>query len=235
MSIHADVFTFEAQESLASRLAKLAGVVGLHAGLIALVLTIQPRMLEDLLPKSLDVRTIIEEKKPEPPKPKVTPPKPLPQAAKQTVRAPQPAPPVMTAAPTPEAAPASFAVAPQPPPAPPAPPAPVAVEAPPPAPPAPPPPAPVTAARFDADYLRNPPPAYPSMSRRLREEGKVLLTVRVSAQGTADSVQVRQSSGHARLDEAALEAVRHWRFVPAKRGDEPIAASVIVPLVFRLD
>jgi protein TonB len=96
------------------------------------------------------------------------------------------------------------------------------------------PPVPVTAARFDADYHQNPPPANPAMARRLREEGRVLLLVRVSPQGHAESVQVRQSSGFERLDEAALAAVRQWRFVPARRGEEAIAAAVLVPLVFNL-
>ena len=89
--------------------------------------------------------------------------------------------------------------------------------------------------RYDADYLRNPPPAYPSLSRRLHEEGRVVLLVRVTAEGAAASVSIERSSGHARLDEAALDAVRRWRFVPARRGDEAVAASVLVPLVFRLD
>ena len=91
----------------------------------------------------------------------------------------------------------------------------------------------LTAARFDADYLHNPAPAYPSQSRRLKEEGTVLLLVRVSAQGTPLSVEVRNSSGFERLDEAGLQAVRQWRFVPAKRGNENVAASVLVPIQFK--
>jgi periplasmic protein TonB len=233
MSSYAD--PFEARETLAVRLAKLAGVAGLQAGVIVLLLTLQPRPRDEAAPLRMDVRTIIDEIKPPepPPKPKVIPPKPLPQVVKQTIAPPppRPTPPVLTAAANTEPAPAPYAVAPQPAPQPPAPPAPAVITAPPP----PPLPAPVTAARFDADYLKNPPPAYPSISRRMREEGKVLLTVRVSAQGNAESVQVRQSSGFPRLDEAALEAVRQWRFVPARRGDEAIVASVIVPLIFRLD
>ena len=51
-------------------------------------------------------------------------------------------------------------------------------------------PAPVSAARFDADYLHNPAPAYPAMSRRNGEEGRVQLSVRVSAQGRAEQVDV---------------------------------------------
>ena len=91
----------------------------------------------------------------------------------------------------------------------------------------------LTAARFDADYLHNPAPAYPAQSRRLKEEGTVLLLVRVSVEGTPLSVEIRNSSGFERLDEAGLQAVRQWRFVPAKRGSETVAASVLVPIQFK--
>jgi protein TonB len=91
----------------------------------------------------------------------------------------------------------------------------------------------LTAARFDADYLHNPAPAYPAQSRRLKEEGTVLLLVRVSAEGTPLSVEIRNSSGFERLDEAGLQAVRQWRFVPAKRGSENVTASVLVPIQFK--
>jgi protein TonB len=91
----------------------------------------------------------------------------------------------------------------------------------------------LTAARFDADYLHNPAPAYPAQSRRLKEEGTVLLLVRVSVEGTPLSVEVRNTSGFERLDEAGLQAVRQWRFVPAKRGGENVAASVLVPIQFK--
>ena len=92
----------------------------------------------------------------------------------------------------------------------------------------------VPAARFDAAYLRNPAPAYPPLSRRLREEGKVLLKVRVSADGSARTVEVDQSSGSERLDRAAREAVARWRFVPARRGEQPVEATVLVPIIFKL-
>lgn len=95
--------------------------------------------------------------------------------------------------------------------------------------------APITAARFDADYLQNPPPVYPPMSRRLKEEGGVLLRVRVSAQGMALDVEIEQSSGSPRLDEAARSAVAQWRFIPARQGSEAIESSVRVPLAFNLD
>lgn len=96
-------------------------------------------------------------------------------------------------------------------------------------------PAPVVAPSFNAAYLQNPPPAYPLMSRRRGEKGTVMLRVYVSAQGEAESVQVRTSSGYASLDTAALEAVRRWRFVPARQGTQPVAAFVIVPIVFSLE
>jgi protein TonB len=99
----------------------------------------------------------------------------------------------------------------------------------------PPAPAPVTAARVDADYLHNPKPVYPVFSRRMNEEGKVQLRVRVSADGAALEVEIRQSSGFPRLDAAAREAVAKWRFVPARRGDDAVESWVGVPIVFKLD
>ena len=84
------------------------------------------------------------------------------------------------------------------------------------------------------NYLRNPPPKYPAESRKLREEGLVLLRVLVTAQGRAADVQVQRSSGFARLDEAALKAVRGWEFNPARVGLTPIACAVEVPVRFGL-
>ena len=92
---------------------------------------------------------------------------------------------------------------------------------------------PLTGARFDADYLHNPAPAYPSYSRRMKERGTVFVLVQVSAQGNALQVTLHRSSGYDRLDEAALQAVKQWRFVPAKRGTTPVAASVVVPIQFK--
>jgi protein TonB len=100
-----------------------------------------------------------------------------------------------------------------------------------------PPAAPVlaTAPSFNAAYLHNPAPVYPSSSRRLGEEGRVLLRVKVTALGQPVAVDLEKSSKFERLDEAARQAVARWRFVPAKRGDEAVEGSVIVPIVFRLD
>ncbi len=90
----------------------------------------------------------------------------------------------------------------------------------------------VTAPRFDADYLDNPRPAYPPLSRKSNEQGKVVLQVAVDASGAARQVDVRSSSGFDRLDRAAVAAVSRWRFVPARQGSEAVAATVLVPIVF---
>jgi protein TonB len=92
-----------------------------------------------------------------------------------------------------------------------------------------------TEASFDAAYLNNPAPAYPLISRRQGEFGKVLLLVQVTPHGTAAQVEIKQSCGFPRLDEAALEAVRKWHFVPARQGEVAVATSVVVPLSFKLN
>jgi periplasmic protein TonB len=102
--------------------------------------------------------------------------------------------------------------------------------------PAPAPAAPsISQARFDADYLRNPPPPYPPLSRRMGEEGKVILRVSVNPQGMADAIEVRTTSGSNRLDESALNTVRNWKFIPAKRGDTTVQSWVLVPIIFKLE
>ncbi|MDY0071515.1 MAG: energy transducer TonB [Thauera sp.] len=92
----------------------------------------------------------------------------------------------------------------------------------------------LTAARFDAAYLNNPAPKYPPVSRRLREEGQVMLRVLVGVDGQPLRINLHTSSGSERLDKAAQEAVTRWRFVPAKRGDTTVEAWVQVPIVFKL-
>lgn len=99
--------------------------------------------------------------------------------------------------------------------------------------PAPPPPA-VPAVRSDAEYLHNPAPRYPQASLRHGEEGRAILRVQVGADGNVDQLQLHQSSGYPRLDQAALDAVRSWRFVPARQGGQPVAAIYLVPVNFSL-
>lgn len=194
----------------------LSVVVGLHVGIFLLILaakTVAPQIME--IPLVVDLLVTPETKK-EPVA------KPLPMAKPVPVRTPQPPKPSM---PVVEATQSTV-------------PAPAAIAAPPaeakPAPPAP-PAEPVSQARFDADYLRNPAPPYPPLSRRMGEEGKVLLRVSVTPQGTADYVEIKTSSGSQRLDDAAQRTVRNWKFIPAKRGDNAVQSWVLVPIIFKLE
>jgi protein TonB len=87
---------------------------------------------------------------------------------------------------------------------------------------------------FNVAYLNNPKPPYPPIARKLGLEGVVLLRVEVSAKGTADKVVIAHSSGAELLDEAAMRAVQGWTFVPARRGETPVAHPVEVPIRFQL-
>ena len=89
--------------------------------------------------------------------------------------------------------------------------------------------------RFGVSYLNNPAPDYPAMSRRAGEEGRVVMKVLVSTEGLADEVQIEKSSGSERLDNAAMSAVKKWRFIPAKKNNQPLSAYVLVPMKFSLD
>lgn len=89
--------------------------------------------------------------------------------------------------------------------------------------------------RFGVSYLNNPAPDYPAMSRRAGEEGRVVMKVLVSAEGLAEDVQIEHTSGSDRLDHAAVNAVKRWRFIPAKKNNQPLSAYVLVPMKFSLD
>ncbi|HVK95109.1 MAG TPA: energy transducer TonB [Noviherbaspirillum sp.] len=93
----------------------------------------------------------------------------------------------------------------------------------------------VTAPQFDVSYLNNPKPTYPALSRRMGEQGKVVLRVSVSVEGLPTDVRLEASSGFPRLDDAAIRAVRNWRFTPARQGNKPVSASVLVPVRFQQD
>jgi len=88
--------------------------------------------------------------------------------------------------------------------------------------------------QYQADYLQNPPPVYPRLSQRLKEQGEVLLKVRVGLDGQPLEVNLQQSSGHVRLDQAAQRAVTQWRFVPAQTNGKMVTAWVVVPFEFAL-
>ncbi len=88
--------------------------------------------------------------------------------------------------------------------------------------------------RFDADYLDNPAPVYPRLSKRLGEVGNVMLMVFVDADGRPGQIDIQTSSRYERLDQAAVEAVRRWKFLAAKQGERAVAAWVLVPIYFSL-
>jgi len=211
-------------QRLRTKAPSLIGVVALHvAGLVALLqyapvreaLTSAAPIMVSLITPKLEV----EKPKVEPPKPKLEPVKKKPVAPIITAPAEAPSPIIAPAPPPEPPKPAEEAA-----PAVPAVPAPVVAAAP-----------PIIPPNFNADYLHNPPPVYPPASRRLGEQGRVVLRVLVSADGQPEQVEVRTSSGSVRLDTAALDAVRRWKFVPAKQGDRPVAARVLVPISFRLE
>lgn len=204
--------------SRATRSGLMAVVIGIHVGIVLMIIaarTVVPQILE--MPIVVDFLQPAPVEKPPEAKPlPVVKPQPIKQQRTPVPKAPTPAI---------EATQSNI----------PSPSAPVASVAEPK--PAPPPPAsePVSQARFDADYLKNPAPPYPPLSRRMGEEGKVLLRVSVNPQGTADSVEIKTSSGSQRLDDAAQKTVLNWKFIPAKRGEVAVQSWVVVPIIFKLE
>ncbi|MGH8550785.1 MAG: energy transducer TonB [Methylococcales bacterium] len=91
-----------------------------------------------------------------------------------------------------------------------------------------------TEARYQPNYRNNPAPEYPRIARKRGWEGTVLLLIQVTREGHCANVTVHRTSGHESLDKAAVEATRKWTFIPAKRGETPVASSVIVPIRFTL-
>ncbi len=176
-------------------------------------------------PRPVQPETIMPPPRPEIVEPVPAPPVPAPVAQPAPLPVPQPL--ASESLPMPELAPAADP-APQPPaPLPvaqaPAEPAPAAVEE-----------VPLSQPLFAADYLRNPKPRYPMISRRMGEEGLVKLRVYVTSAGEPRQVELKESCGFPRLDQAALDVVRNWRFVPARRGEAPVDAWVVVPIRFTL-
>jgi protein TonB len=78
------------------------------------------------------------------------------------------------------------------------------------------------------------PPSYPSLSRRLGEEGKLVLRVELDENGYVDTASVVESSSYKRLDEAALAVVKTWRCNPSLRNGQPVRAVALQPFNFVL-
>ena len=203
-----------------ARYAGIAGAVVFHVVLIVALLQYAPvrRSLAHVAPIMVSVITPPPPETPRPlPKLPVSR-KPVPMETPPPVEMPRHVPPVVTE---------STAVSPIT--LPPAPPPPVAESVVAPDPP------PLIPPRFNADYLQNPAPAYPALARRMHEQGRVLIRVLVSADGMPEQIELKMSSGFPRLDQSALETIRNWKFVPARQGDQKIAAWVVVPITFTLD
>ena len=88
---------------------------------------------------------------------------------------------------------------------------------------------------YKAAYLNNPRPAYPMVARRMGWQGRVILNVEVLAEGACGGVNVYRSSGHEVLDNAAMNTVKSWQFVPAKRAGRVVTQWFKVPIVFSLE
>ena len=169
--------------------------------------------------------------KPEPPKPEPVKPQPRPEPPRPEQPKPEPAKPEMRPEPRPE--PVKIEPPPAPAPAAAPAPAPVTPTAPPPAPPASKPSA-RTEVSISASYATaNRKPEYPKMSLRLSEQGTVVLTVMVKSDGSAGDVEVKSSSGFTRLDHAAADAVKTWRFNPATVDGKAVDKSYEVPITFK--
>lgn len=87
----------------------------------------------------------------------------------------------------------------------------------------------------NADYLNNPKPVYPVLSKRVGEQGRVLVHVLIGPDGLAQRADIKTSSGFERLDRAALATVLTWRYVPGKRAGVAEAMWFNVPINFVLE
>lgn len=103
------------------------------------------------------------------------------------------------------------------------------------APAAPPAPPVVQLPSSDADYLQNPRPPYPPISKRLNEQGKTTVRVLIGSDGLPQRSEIVRSSGFDRLDQVAVATVMRWRYVPGKRGGVPEAMWVNVPINWVLE
>ncbi|MEE9343005.1 MAG: energy transducer TonB [Gammaproteobacteria bacterium] len=84
-------------------------------------------------------------------------------------------------------------------------------------------------------YLHNPSPKYPRRARKMGIEGNVLIHVNVLESGVAGELIIKKSSGSSLLDNAALKAVRDWRFMPAQQNRKTISSWIDIPIRFQLD
>jgi protein TonB len=98
-----------------------------------------------------------------------------------------------------------------------------------------PPPAPLPKIISGVEYLKAPEPEYPPLSKRMGEEGRVILRVLVNEKGHPDQVNVQQTSGSSRLDDEARQAILRSQFKPHIEDGKAIAVYTIIPITFHLD
>jgi periplasmic protein TonB len=79
-----------------------------------------------------------------------------------------------------------------------------------------------------------PPTVYPAALLGKGIGGRVIVTCAVDEKGEVVSSQIKQSSGHAELDRAALSAVSRWKFKPGTKGGRPVKATCNVPFHFEV-
>lgn len=195
-------------------------VIGVHIGVLAAVMLSPsaPKPVDIVMPTIQGVLVMAEPEK-APPPPLEPPPPPPPEKKPEPKPVPKP---------PPKAPPSERAVkVPEPEPPPPAqqPVEPKPVES---------APAPVLPPRAEAGQLTNPAPTYPSLSRRLREEGIVVLEILIAADGTVGEIKIKSSSGFKRLDAAAVNAVKQWRYQAATQGNKKIDFWYEQPVEFNL-
>jgi periplasmic protein TonB len=85
------------------------------------------------------------------------------------------------------------------------------------------------------DYAYNPQPDYPMLLREQGVGGVVWLRVWVDSEGQPAEIKLSKGSGYRLLDDAALRAVKLWRFIPAKHGEQRLASWVEFPIRFKLN
>ena len=204
-----------------------SGVVLFHVAVLwAMNSGLLRRAAEVVVPVEILAEFIDPPKPVEPPAPPAPPP---PTPKREVVKTPPPPRPMAIRDPKPAPSAPVGVVEPQPP----APP--VAAPAPPAPAPAPPAPPAVQLPSTDADYAQSCKPIYPSMSRRLGEQGRVVVNVVVGADGLPKQVGIKKSSGFDRLDEAAREAMLRCRFVPGKVNGAAQSMAYDAPVNFVLN
>lgn len=217
-------------------------VVAFH---VAVLWAVQSGLLKRVVEVVVPAEILVEFVTPAspPPAPRATP---QPKTPTKTVTTKQPTPPVPAPTPTvaPQPAPTPLAIAPSantPAPSAATPAATAATQSnatgssnAPAAPPAPPAPPKIELPSSDADYLNNAKPAYPAISKRLGEQGRVVVRVFIDADGQPSQASVKQSSGFDRLDQASVETALKWRYAPGKRAGVAQGMWFDVPLNWQL-